>query len=220
VDVSQADPALVAELRPLLLAHRVYPQPAGQVAAILAALGPLCGYQDAATALRLFKAVIHEAGTLSIGVWRLKQLAQPGGWSLAQVLTPTVRAALNNGAAPHPPAEPEADEADSNLEPEPEPEPALTLTDGTTQPVARLWHRTLTELELQMTRATFDTWLRDSTCIGLADATTLIVQVKNQYAVEWLENRLAPVIQRTLQRLVGQELGVHFVAAGPPASPG
>ncbi len=92
-------------------------------------------------------------------------------------------------------------------------EPTLTLADGTTQPVAQLWHRTLAELELQMTRATFDTWLRDSAGVGLADATTLTVQVKNQYAVEWLENRLAPVIQRTLYRLTGQALGIQFVAA-------
>ncbi len=69
----------------------------------------------------------------------------------------------------------------------------------------RLWQATLGELELQMTRATFDTWLRDTHCIGMENGDTLVIGVKNGYAVEWLENRLYPVIQRTLCRLTQQE---------------
>lgn len=75
----------------------------------------------------------------------------------------------------------------------------------------RIWQSALGELELQMTRATFDTWLRETRCLGLDDDTTLIISVKNGYAVEWLENRLYPVIRRTLQRLTGQEMNVRFV---------
>lgn len=65
----------------------------------------------------------------------------------------------------------------------------------------RLWQAALGELELQMTRATFDTWLRDTHCIGMENGDTLVIGVKNGYAVEWLEQRLNPVIQRTLHRL-------------------
>ncbi|MBN1486269.1 MAG: chromosomal replication initiator protein DnaA [Anaerolineae bacterium] len=75
----------------------------------------------------------------------------------------------------------------------------------------RLWQATLGELELQMTRATFDTWLRDTNCIGLEDDDTLVVGVKNGYAVEWLEHRLYTMIQRTLYRIAGQELKARFV---------
>jgi len=69
----------------------------------------------------------------------------------------------------------------------------------------RLWQAALGELELQMTRATFDTWLRDTHCIGMENGDTLVISVKNGYAVEWLEHRLYTVIQRTLHRLTKQE---------------
>ncbi|MGC9400567.1 MAG: chromosomal replication initiator protein DnaA [Anaerolineae bacterium] len=75
----------------------------------------------------------------------------------------------------------------------------------------RLWQAALGELELQMTRATFDTWLRDTECLGLENGNTLIVGVKNGYAVEWLENKLYPVIQRTLHHLAEQELEARFI---------
>jgi hypothetical protein len=66
----------------------------------------------------------------------------------------------------------------------------------------RLWAAVLAEVKLQMTRATFDTWLRDTKCLGFADDNTLIVQAKNTYAVAWLESKLYPVIQRNLYRTV------------------
>ncbi len=75
----------------------------------------------------------------------------------------------------------------------------------------RLWQAALGELELQMTRATFDTWLRDTRCLGLEAENIIVVGVKNGYAVAWLQNRLYPVIKRTLQRLAGAELDARFV---------
>jgi hypothetical protein len=79
---------------------------------------------------------------------------------------------------------------------------------------AKIWRGVLGELELQMTRATFDTWLRDTNCLGRednGDGETLIIGVKNGYAVEWLEHRLYTVIQRTLHRVVGQHTEARFV---------
>lgn len=119
---------------------------------------------------------------------------------------PASSAAIAATAEPEPELEPEP-------ESESEPEPALTLPNGQLVTVSHLWRTALTELELQLTRATFDTWLRDSACVGLADPTTLTVSVKNNYAVDWLANRLYPVIQRTLYRIFGQELAVQFVTA-------
>ncbi len=75
----------------------------------------------------------------------------------------------------------------------------------------RLWQATLGELELKMARATFDTWLRDTHAIGVENEDTLVIGVKNGYAVEWLENRLYPVIKRTLARLTGAEMEARFV---------
>ncbi len=75
----------------------------------------------------------------------------------------------------------------------------------------RLWQAALGELELQMTRTMFDTWLRDTHCIALEDEHCLVIGVKNGYAVEWLENRLYTVIQRVLRHIGGQALEARFV---------
>jgi len=67
-----------------------------------------------------------------------------------------------------------------------------------------------------MTRATFDTWLRDTHCIGMENGDTLVISVKNGYAVEWLENRLRTVIHRTLHRLTQrEEINTRFVVWQP-----
>jgi hypothetical protein len=64
----------------------------------------------------------------------------------------------------------------------------------------KLWNETLRELELQMTKGTFDTWLRGSKALRInGDGNTLVVQVRNAYAIEWLENRLYSLISRTLR---------------------
>lgn len=75
----------------------------------------------------------------------------------------------------------------------------------------RLWQAALGELELQMTRAMFDTWLRDTRCIAFEDEHRLVIGVKNGYAVEWLENRLYTVIQRVLHHIGGPEVEARFV---------
>jgi chromosomal replication initiation ATPase DnaA len=61
-----------------------------------------------------------------------------------------------------------------------------------------------------MTRATFDTWLRGSRVVA-AEEGRLTVAVRYTYAVDWLENRLMPVIERTVARRTDQETQVKFV---------
>ena len=42
----------------------------------------------------------------------------------------------------------------------------------------KIWKAALGELELQMARATFDTWLRDTHCLGVEEGNVLIVGVQ------------------------------------------
>lgn len=72
-----------------------------------------------------------------------------------------------------------------SMEPDPELEP--------------LWQGVLEELRLEMTKATFETWLRDTHAVGESDG-ALVVMVRNEYARDWLENRLSKAIQRVLRR--------------------
>jgi chromosomal replication initiator protein len=73
-----------------------------------------------------------------------------------------------------------------------------------------VWSACLGELQLQMTQATFDTWLRGAKFIRYEDG-SFVVGVKNGYAKDWLEHRLLPTIKRTLCRLAGQPADVRFV---------
>jgi chromosomal replication initiator protein len=76
------------------------------------------------------------------------------------------------------------------------------------------WQAALGELELQMTRATFDTWLRGTEVID-CQGDVLTVYVRHAYAVDWLQNRLLPVIKGTLQRHAGPNVQVVFTACRP-----
>ena len=77
---------------------------------------------------------------------------------------------------------------------------------------AQIWQTALGELQLQLPRETFDTWLRNARLIAHEDG-TFIIGVHNIYAREWLEQRLKKVIVRTLGRLAQREVEVRFVLA-------
>jgi chromosomal replication initiator protein len=73
-----------------------------------------------------------------------------------------------------------------------------------------IWHATLGELQLQMTKATFDTWVRPTHAIAYRDG-EITVGVHSPYAKEWLENRLHTTIARTVTGIVGRSVEVHYI---------
>ena len=72
------------------------------------------------------------------------------------------------------------------------------------------WKATLGELELQMTKATFNTWLRDARLLA-SDESSYTIGVRNAYAKDWLENRLDETICRTLTAISGAPVTVRYV---------
>lgn len=72
------------------------------------------------------------------------------------------------------------------------------------------WKATLGELELQMTKATFNTWLKDAHLLACDDG-EYVIGVRNDYAKDWLENRLQGAILRTLGAIVNEAVSVRFV---------
>ncbi len=72
------------------------------------------------------------------------------------------------------------------------------------------WKATLGELELQMTKATFNTWLKDAGLLS-CDDNTYLIGVRNDYAKDWLENRLKDTILRTLTAIAGVPVEIRFV---------
>ena len=80
-----------------------------------------------------------------------------------------------------------------------------------------VWQAALGELQLQMTKATFDTWVKQTYVVAYEDG-TFVIGVQNGYAKDWLENRLRGTIQRTLTRILDRSVEVSFVVQSP-ASP-
>lgn len=72
------------------------------------------------------------------------------------------------------------------------------------------WKAALGELEMQMTRATFTTWLQGTRALSCEDD-EFIIGVRNDFAKDWLENRLYDLIARTLASVVGHRVNVRFV---------
>lgn len=74
----------------------------------------------------------------------------------------------------------------------------------------RLWEAALGQLQLEMPRASFDTWVRDAELLANEDG-AYIVGVQNAYARDWLENRLRSTVARVLTAISGRSAEVSFV---------
>ncbi|NIS82399.1 MAG: chromosomal replication initiator protein DnaA [Anaerolineales bacterium] len=74
----------------------------------------------------------------------------------------------------------------------------------------RLWQAALGELQLEMPRATFDTWVRDAELLAYEDG-SFIIGVQNAFARDWLQERLLSTVKRVLSRIVGSTVEVRFV---------
>ncbi len=72
------------------------------------------------------------------------------------------------------------------------------------------WKATLGELQLQMTKATFNTWLKDTRLLSNTEE-EYVIGVRNDYAKDWLENRLKETILRTLAAIAGRSVRIRFV---------
>lgn len=74
----------------------------------------------------------------------------------------------------------------------------------------QVWQTTLSQLQLQMTRATFDTWVKDTHIVDHED-NILVIGTKNVFAKDWLENRLSNTISRTLANVLGRSVNIEFI---------
>jgi hypothetical protein len=90
----------------------------------------------------------------------------------------------------------------------------------------RIWKQARDDLQLQLTKATFDTWVRP--CQARYVDGCLEIICYNGYAKDWLENRLARVVKRTVEAFAKEPVDIRYVlreggqsagAAPQPASP-
>jgi len=75
---------------------------------------------------------------------------------------------------------------------------------------AEVWKAALDQLRLQTTQATFNANLKGTTLLEAVDG-VYRVGVTNEYAKDWLENRLRGTLERTLSNIANSAITVEFV---------
>ncbi len=77
------------------------------------------------------------------------------------------------------------------------------------------WQSVLGQLQMDMPRASFDTWVRDTEPLSLENG-VLTISARNAYAREWLASRLTSTVQRLLAGILNQPVSVQFVVGDQP----
>ena len=79
----------------------------------------------------------------------------------------------------------------------------------------QVWRAALGELQVSLSPANFETWLRDTALDGVDD-NRFRISVPNGFAKDWLESRYRSLISQTLARIVGYSVQVEFVVGTAP----
>jgi chromosomal replication initiator protein len=72
------------------------------------------------------------------------------------------------------------------------------------------WQAAQGQLQLEMPKAAYDTWVRDTEFISYEDG-AFILGVHNAYARDWLESRLTNTVTRTLTGIMNRTVRVRFI---------
>ncbi len=72
-----------------------------------------------------------------------------------------------------------------------------------------VWRAVLGELQLQLTRTTFETWLKQTEGVA-CDGQNFIVEAPTPFAVAWLERRMYQSIQKTVEKITQCPLDIQF----------
>ena len=79
----------------------------------------------------------------------------------------------------------------------------------------QVWRAALGELQVSLSPANFETWLRDTMLVDVED-NRFRIAVPNGFAKDWLESRYRSLISQTLARIVGYSVQVEFLVGTPP----
>ncbi|MCH7737024.1 MAG: chromosomal replication initiator protein DnaA [Chloroflexi bacterium] len=72
-----------------------------------------------------------------------------------------------------------------------------------------VWRAVLGDLQLQLPRPTFETWLKPTEGVAYDDH-VFVVEAPNSFAVEWLERRIYHALQKTLEKVSGREFELQI----------
>lgn len=76
--------------------------------------------------------------------------------------------------------------------------------------VEQAWPAALGQMQMEMPKAAFDTWVRDSELVSYEDG-LFVIGVQNAYARDWLESRLSSTITRILTGIMNRTVEIRFI---------
>lgn len=83
------------------------------------------------------------------------------------------------------------------------------------RPAKDIWEAALGELQLHLSKANYNTWLKGT--IGLEHAEgRFVVGTPHSFATEWLEKRLYSLVEKTLVGILGEDVEVEFQVCPHP----
>jgi chromosomal replication initiator protein len=82
----------------------------------------------------------------------------------------------------------------------------------------QVWRAALGELQVSLSPANYETWLRDTQLVDV-DEQRFRIAVPNGFAKDWLETRYRSLISQTLARIVGYSVQVEFTVSAATSDP-
>jgi hypothetical protein len=72
------------------------------------------------------------------------------------------------------------------------------------------WQSVLSQLQMDMPKASFDTWVRDTRAVSFEN-NVMTVGARNAYTRDWLESHLASTVSRLLVGILNTDVAVNFI---------
>ena len=93
-----------------------------------------------------------------------------------------------------------------------------TRLSSRSQQPGQIWDAALGELQLQVARPAFETWLRDTDGVAHNDG-EFVVGTANAFIAEMLEHRMYPLIERAIEHVIGEPTAVRFQVVTQVSTP-
>lgn len=84
---------------------------------------------------------------------------------------------------------------------------------------SQVWQAALGELQMQMSKATFETWVKPSKVLSYEDG-EFIIAVPTAFIKDWLESKLLSSIKRSLSGILGRSVDVTIIVLQEEANAG
>jgi chromosomal replication initiator protein len=72
------------------------------------------------------------------------------------------------------------------------------------------WTATLGQLQMEMPKASYDTWVKNTRLVSY-EGNQFVIGVQNTYARDWLENRLTTTARRLLSAIMDCPQEISFI---------